>query len=84
LKEEQKKKIRQTSEILTQKTLKISSPSLAGQTAIVNQAILLASGRRSSAPSQVCTQWHFCRFARRYSDGIASAYTDFLIKTFVT
>ena len=51
----------------------IPSPSLAGLTVIVDQAVLLASVHHSFKPSQNIFQWHTLKTASCYSGGTALA-----------
>ena len=51
----------------------IPSPSLAGLTVIVDQAVLLASVHHSFKPSQNIFQWHKLKAALCYSGGTALA-----------
>jgi len=65
--------------------LQIPFPSLAGQMAIVNQAVLLAPVHRLPAPSQGMRPSDIpCRVAHCYSGGTAPAYTGFPIKSYDT
>ena len=67
--------------IILRSTDKSPSPSLAGQTVIANQAVLLAPVHRLPAPSQVSPVTYLYRLARCYSGGTAPAYTGFPIKS---
>ncbi len=58
---------------------KSPSPSLAGQTAIVDQAVLLASGLSPPTPSQRKFPSDIYRSARCYSGGTALAFPTFLL-----
>ena len=58
---------------------KSPSPSLAGQTAIVDQAVLLASGLSPPTPSQRKFPSDIYRSARCYSGGTALAHPTFLL-----
>lgn len=62
-----------------QRSRKSPSPSLAGQTAIVNQAVLLAPGHHSPASSRELSPSDMCRIARCYSGGTALASPTFLL-----
>ena len=52
----------------------IPSPSLAGITVIVKQAVLLTLAHRSPTPSQALSPVASCRFAPHYSGGTVSAF----------
>ena len=58
---------------------KSPSPSLAGQTAIVDQAVLLASGHNPPTPSRSKFPSDIYRSARCYSGGTALALPTFLL-----
>lgn len=60
---------------------KSPSPSLAGQTVIVKQAVLLTSDQRSPTPSQISPVTYLCGLAPCYSGGTVPAYTGFSIKS---
>jgi hypothetical protein len=53
----------------------IPFPSLAGQSVIDVQAVLLALDHRSSKPSQdTCSQWYFLDLLSHYSGGTAPVF----------
>ena len=60
---------------------KSPSPSLVGQTAIVDQAVLLTPAHRSPAPSQSMRFSDFLQAAHCYSGGTAPAFSGFPIKS---